>query len=170
MRRLGLTRRQTLMLVVLFAADASLLLIGFQVIRGVTPAGAATAASPISCQAVGAELLAWHNLAGSARLDPDGVLRLELSGLDTSGRPLPRAGDAAWNALAAALSLPDGGCGPYRLLRVDAPDPGGQPGRRLLVEVNWIDLRAWGKGELDDGELSARLKATSYTRSQVVRP
>ncbi len=172
MRRLlaGLTRRQIATLGALFAGDVALLLLGFFVVRGAPPAGAAVSAPPVSCQAFGAQLLAWRNLAGTARLDSDGILRFELSGQDMSGRPLPRGSEAAWDAMAAALSLPDGGCGPYRLLRVDVPAPGEQPGSRLLVEVGWIDLRAWGKGELDDGELAARLRATSYVRPEIMRP
>jgi hypothetical protein len=164
------TRRQIILLAVLFAGDVALLLAGFMVVRGTTPVGAATSVSPVSCQATGAQLLLWHNLAGTSRLDADGALRFELSGRDASGLPLPRASDAAWDALTAALALPDAGCGPYRLVRVDVPDPNGQPGSRLLVEVSWIDLRAWGKGELDDGELAARVKATSYVLPEPIRP
>ncbi len=166
----GLNRRQVVTLAVLLLADVALLLGGFWVVRGATPAGAATAVPSVSCQAFGAQLLAWRNLAGTVRLDSDGVLRFELTGLDTSGKPLPRASETAWDAMASALALPEGGCGPYRLLRVDVPDPDEQPGRRMLVEVSWIDLRAWGRGELDDGELAARLKATTYVRPEIIRP
>jgi len=40
----------------------------------------------------------------------------------------------------------------------------------LLVEVSWIDLHAWGKRELDDGELAARVKAISYAQPEAIRP
>ncbi len=166
----SLTRRQIITLAVLFASDVALLLTGFVVVRGTAPAGAATFTPPANCQAIGAQLLASHNLAGTARLDADGGLRFELSGRDISGRLLSRASEVAWDALPLALALPDAGCGPYQMLRVDVPDPSGQPGGRLLVEVSWIDLRAWGKGELDDGELSARLRATSYVHPEPIRP
>lgn len=169
-RTLNFSRRQIIALVALFAGDVALLLVGWLIVRGTAPAGAATAASPASCQATGAQLLVRHNLAGASRLDAGGVLHFELSGQDASGFPLPRASDAAWDALAAALALPDAGCGPYRLVRVDVPDPSGQPGSRLLVQVDWIDLRAWGKGELDDGELAARVQATSYLLPKAIRP
>jgi hypothetical protein len=164
------TRRQIMLLAVLFAGDVALLLVGFVVVRGTTPVGAATSIPPTSCQAIGAQLLLSHNLAGTSRLDADGALRFDLSGRDASGLPLQRASDAAWDALTAALILPSAGCGPYRLVRVDVPDPNEQPGSRLLVEVSWIDLRAWGQGELDDGELAARVKATSYILPEPIRP
>ena len=172
MRRVfaSLTRKQIITLVALFAGDVALLLIGFMIVRGTAPVGAATSTPPANCQAIGAELLAVHNLAGAARLDADGGLRFELSGRDAAGLLLPRASEVAWDALPLALALPDAGCGPYPTVRVDVPDPSGQPGGRLLVEVNWIDLRAWGKGELDDGELAARVKTVSYVHPERVQP
>jgi hypothetical protein len=166
----GLTRRQAILLAVLFAGNVAVLLVGFMIVRGTVPAGAAMSVPIKNCQATGAQLLLQHNLAGTSRLDADGALRFELSGRDASGLPLQRTTDAAWDALAASLSLPEAGCGPYPLVRVDVPDPSGQPGSHLLVEVSWIDLRAWGKGELDDGELAARVKATSYVVPDPVRP
>jgi hypothetical protein len=54
-------------------------------------------------------------------------------------------------------------------VRVDVPNPNSQSGGRLLVEVSWIDLRAWGERELDDGELAARVKAFSYTQPEIIR-
>ncbi len=166
MRRVfaSLTRGQVALLAVLFAGDIAILLVGFILVRGAAPAGASGTLSSTTCQATAAQLLATHGLAGTSRLDSPSVLRLELTGQDISGQVLPQPSDAAWDAMAAALALPDSGCGPYHLLRVDIPDPNEQPGNRLLVEVNWLDLRAWGRGELDDGELAARLKATSYVR------
>ena len=165
-----LTRRQILTLAVLFVGDVALLLAGLTIVRGMAPASAATPVSPAICQAVGAQLLASRNLAGTARLDADGGLRLELSGQDSSGRTLQRATEVAWDVLPLALALPESGCGPYPAVRVDVPDPSGQPGGRLLVEVSWIDLRAWAKGELDDGELSVRLKTTFYIHPEPIRP
>jgi hypothetical protein len=173
-RTLGLSRRQKIFLAVLFAGDMALLLAGFLIVRGAPSVGAAapvpSGLSQKSCQAIGAQLLAQHNLAGATRLDPDGTLRFELSGQDATGRLLPRASEAAWDALAAALAMPDAGCGPYPTMRVDVPDPNGPPGGRLLVQVNWIDLRAWGKGELDDGELASRVTATAYVHPEPVQP
>jgi hypothetical protein len=173
-RTLGLSRRQKIFLAVLFAGDMALLLAGFLIVRGAPSVGAAapapSALTQTNCQAIGAQLLAQHNLAGVARLDPDGSLRFELSGQDASGHLLPRASEAAWDALAAALAVPDAGCGPYPMMRVDVPDPNGPPGGRLLVQVDWIDLRAWGKGELDDGELASRVTATTYVHPEPVQP
>ena len=166
----SLTRRQIITLAVLFAGDVTLLLAGFMIVRGTAPAGAATSVPVVNCQAIGAQLLASRNLAGTARLDADGGLRFELSGRDIAGRLLPRAAEVAWDAFPLALALPGAGCGPYPMARVDVPDPNGQPGARLLVEVNWFDLRAWGKGELEDGELSARLKTISYVHPEPIRP
>ena len=172
MRRVlaSLTRKQIITLVALFAGDVALLLIGFMIVRGTAPVGAATSTPTVNCQAIGAELLAAHSLAGAARLDSDGGLRFELSGHDISGRLWPRASEVAWDALPLALALPEAGCGPYPVARVDVPDSGGQPGARLLVEVSWVDLRAWGKGELNDGELAARVKTASYVQPEPLRP
>ena len=167
----GLTRRQTILLAVLFVADVTLLAVGFLIVREPAPVSAIPSSpSQANCQSIGAQLLASRHLAGAARLDADGALRFELTGSDVSGHSLPRASEVAWDALGVVLALPDAGCGPYPSVRVDVPDPDGQPGGRLLVEVNWIDLRAWGKRELDDGELAARVKAFSYAQPETIRP
>jgi hypothetical protein len=167
----GLTRRQVLLLAVLFVADVALLAVGFMIVREPAPVSAIPSSpSQASCQSIGAQLLAGRGLAGTARLDADGALRFELSGTDVSGSPLPRASEVAWDALAVAQALPDAGCGPYPSVRVDVPDPAGQAGGRLLVELSWIDLRAWARRELDDGELAARVKTFSYAQPEAIRP
>ena len=166
-----LSRRQIVLLATLFVADLTLLAVGFWVVREPMPVSVVPSSeSQTSCQSIVAQLLAGRDLAGTARLDADGALRFELSGWHVSERSRPRASEVAWDALAVAPALPDVGCGPYPWVRVDVPDPGGQPGGRLLVEVNWIDLRAWGKRELDDGELAARVKTFSYAQPQAIQP
>jgi hypothetical protein len=167
----SLSRRQLITLAVLFVADVALLAAGFMIVRQPAPSLEATpVVSQASCQALGAERLTEHALAGVTRLDGDGSLRFDLSGQDTSGGELPRPAEAAWDALAAAVTLSQMGCGPYPFVRVDVPDSNGQPGARLMVEVNWVDVRAWGQRELDDGELAARSKATIYFSPQFALP
>jgi len=173
MRRtfLALSRRQVLVLAVLFVGDVAVLAAGFLIVRQPAPIEPPVPViSAASCQALAAEKLAALNLAGVARLDPDGAVRLELSGRDLSGDTLPRAVEATWEALAAAAALAEAECGPYYSVRVDVPDWGGPPGAHLLVEVNWIDLRAWGERELDDGELAVRSNMTTYTRPEFAQP
>jgi hypothetical protein len=162
-----LSRRQLVTLAVLFCGDVAALAAGFMLVtRQPAPAREAVAeVDQASCQALSAEQLAVHHLAGTTRLEADGSLRFELTGQDTAGRELPRPSDAAWDVLsAAAVALPPAGCGPYPFVRVEVPDSSGPPGTLLLVEVNGIDLRAWGERELDDGELSARARASIYVR------
>jgi hypothetical protein len=167
----GLTRRQIIVLAVLCVADVTLLAVGFLIVREPAPATAVPSSpSQASCPSIGAQLLAGHHLAGTARQDADGALRFELSGSDASEQSVPRASEVAWDALAVVPALLDAGCGPYPSVRVDVPDPGGQPGGRLLVEVNWLDLRAWIRRELDDGELATRVKVFSYANPEPVRP
>jgi hypothetical protein len=159
----SLSRRQALVLTVLFLGDVAVLAAGFLIVRQPAPIEPPVPViSAASCQALAAEKLAALNLAGVAQLDPDGAVRLELSGRDLSGDTLPRAIEGVWEALAAAAALAEADCGPYRSVRVDVPDWNGPPGAHLLVEVNWIDLRAWGERELDDGELAARSNMTTY--------
>jgi hypothetical protein len=167
----GLNRRQVLLLAVLFVADVTLLTVGWMIVREPVPVSAVPSIpSQANCQSIGAQLLAGRGLAGTARLDADGALRFELSGTDGSGSSMPRASEVAWDALAVAPALPDAGCGPYPFVRVDVPDPAGQAGSRLLVELSWIDLRAWARRELDDGELAARVKTFSYAQPEAIRP
>ena len=168
----GLTRRQLIILAFLFVGDVAVLLMGFLIATGQPPPvdAAVPAMSQASCQAMGAERLAAHNLAGVAQLDADGALHFELSGRDISGNTLQRVTEAAWDALGAAASLSEEGCGPYPAVRVDVPDSVGQPGAHLQVEVNWIDLRAWGEHELDDGELAARSSMTTYVQPELTQP
>src|SRR5512136_2561568 len=145
-----LSRRQLVALAVLFCGDVAVLAAGFLLVTR-QPAPAQEPVSEVnqaSCQALSAEQLAAHHLAGTTRLEADGSLRFELTGQDTAGRALPRPSDAAWDVLsAAAVALPRAGCGPYRFVRVQVPDSS-EASVALLVEVNGIDLRAWGEHEL----------------------
>lgn len=167
-----LTRRQKIALISLAAANVVALALAWIVLSR----GAAATDAPVpapDCGAIAAHLLAAQNLAGSANVGTDNVLHLYLTGLDVTGQALPRATDLAWDALAAMLGLPRVGCGPYTLVQVDIPapeavpfDPGGGGVRpnRMLVSVDWIELWAWGYGELDDGALAGRLQTTLYAQ------
>jgi hypothetical protein len=182
-----LSRLQRLILAALLLGDIAVLGAGFFVVTNqpapvetvasadvpdtVTPdAGAPKAVDLASCQALGAEQLAARNLAGTTRLDADGSLRFELTGQDTAGRALDRPSEAAWDVLAAAVALPQAGCGPYPFVRVQVLESGGAPDTLLLVEVNGIDLRAWGERELDDGELATRAQVSILNRSPSAQP
>ena len=162
-----LSRRQLVTLAMLFFGDVAILAAGFILVTSQHAPSQETVSEidQASCQALSAEQLAAHNLAGTTRLEADGSLRFELTGQDTAGQELPRPSEAAWDVLmAAAVALPQAGCGPYPFVRVQVPDSSGPPGTVLLVEVNGIDLRAWGEHELDDGELSARSRALTFVR------
>jgi hypothetical protein len=186
-----LSRLQRLILAVLFVGDVVVLAAGFFIVNnqpapieiaasvalptatsdtGVLNTGVPKTVDQASFQALGAEQLAVRNLAGTIRLDADGSLRFELTGQDTGGGALARPSEAAWDVLAAAAALPQAGCGLYPFVRVQVPDSNGPPDAQLLVEVNGIDLRAWGERELDDGELSARSKASHLVRPSSAQP
>lgn len=159
----SLSRRQIMVLSLLLVGDVAVLAAGFLIVRQPGPAQAPVVAiSKASCQALAAEQLSARNLAGVTRVDAQDSLQIELSGRTLSGDALPRAIEATWDALAAAAAIVKIGCGPFRSARVDVPDASGPPGARLAVEVNWIDLRAWGQRELDDGELAVRSNMTTY--------
>lgn len=172
----ALTRRQKIILAGMAIANVAALTLVFLILRSSLAAPAALAVPTPDCASLAAHLLARHNLAGTASIDPGQphVLRLYLTGLDTAGQPLPQATDMAWDALAAVLGLPRLGCGSYSLVQVDVPlgyhdaapsDSGpASTSTRLLVSADWIDLRAWGYGELDDGALAQRLQTTLYTQ------
>jgi hypothetical protein len=169
-RSLGvLTRRQKIALGGMALANGVVLALAILVLRN--SAGAVTPLYPPGpslhelCGDVAARLLAQDNIAGSASIGSDNVLRLYLTGLDASGHPLSQATDVAWDAMAAVVTMPSIGCGPYPFVQVDVPAPEGEtPASRLLVSVDWIDLRAWGYGELDDGALADRAQTTLYTQ------
>lgn len=166
-----LTRSQRIALVGMIIANVVVLALAFVVLRGNTAATSFTPIPESDCSDIAARLMARQNLAGSASLGPDNILRLHLTGEDTTGQPLPRATEAAWDALEAILSLPSLGCGPYPSAQVDVPfDTSPDAAQtitsttRLLVTADWVDLRAWGYGELDDGALAQRLQTTLYTQ------
>ncbi len=158
-----LTRRQKVALAGMAAANILTLILALMVVRGARSATAFVPSAP-DCGEMAALLLARQDMAGSAAIGAGSTLRLTLTGLDVQGQPLPQATDAAWEALSAMLALPQLGCGPFEFIQVDLPAPEGHfPGTRLVVRADWMDWRAWGYGELDDGALAARLQTTLYT-------
>ncbi|MBN1890580.1 MAG: hypothetical protein JW850_21480 [Thermoflexales bacterium] len=162
----GLTRRQKSVLSVLGVANLAVLALVFIVLRAST-----TDLSPppqpdlrSTCGSLAARLLAQRHIAGSASIDSDNVLHLRLTGLDIGGQPFSQPSDVAWDALAAAVSLPQQGCGPYPRVQVDVPVENDPATIRLLVSVNWLDLHAWGYGELDDEQLAERAESSLYAQ------
>lgn len=171
MKYLGsLNRRQKIALGSMALVNLITLALAAVVLR----AGAsAVASAPVigpgeACGDIAARLLSHRAIAGLASVGDDNVLRVHLTGLDTHGKPLPQASDMAWDALAAVVTLPRLGCGPYQRIEIDVPAPEGVgesgPNTRLLVSANWLDLRAWSYGELDDSALAQRLETTLYTQ------
>lgn len=169
-----LTRGQKIALVGLLVANVAVLVVAFSVLQGNSSVTVETPAPASDCGDWAAYFLTKKNIAGSASIGPDNNLRLHLTGLDANGQPLPQASDIAWDALASTLALPGLGCGPYPLVQVDVPAPsiGGAEANaetRLLVTAKWIDLRAWGYGELDDGALAQQLDTMLYTQPKTTR-
>lgn len=177
MKYLGLlNRRQKIALVGMALVNLITLALAAAVLRAGAPG---VASAPVigpgeACGDLAARLLSRRAIAGSASVGNDNVLRVHLTGLDTSGKPLPQASDMAWDALAAVVILPHLGCGPYQRIEIDVPAPEGasesNPHARLLVSANWLDLRAWGYGELDDSALAQRLETTLYTQPEFRTP
>ena len=161
-----LTRRQKIILAALAIANIAVIVAAAAVLPSAMRS-AANAPGPDpreTCSSIAAILLARRGIAGTASIGPDNILRLHLTGPGASERRLAQASDIAWDALVALVALPQAGCGPYPRIEVDVPAPDGEtPAARLLVSVDWIDLRAWSYGELDDGALAARLQTTLYT-------
>lgn len=161
----GLTRRQKITLGVLAVANLAILAMVSSVLR------AGTADLPLApqpdwrgtCGSAAARLLAQRHIAGSASIDTDDVLHLHLTGLDMLGQPLSQPTDVAWDALTAAAALSYIGCGPYPSVQVDVP-VNDTDTIRLLVSVNWLDLQAWGHGELDDEQLAKRAESRLYAQ------
>jgi hypothetical protein len=162
----GLTRRQKISLGALGAANLSVLVLAFSVLRA-SQVDLVAVPQPdwhATCGVAAAHLLAQHRVAGSASIGSDNVLHLHLTGLDTSGQPFAQPSDVAWDALAAAVSLPHLGCGPYPRVQVDVPAENDTATIRFLVSVDWLDLQAWGYGELDDEQLAERAESSLYAQ------
>jgi len=169
MKRPGvLNHRQKIALGAMALVNLMTLALAVAVLRS---GAAAIAAAPViapaeACPDIAARLLGQRAIAASSSLGAGDVLRVHLTGLDTTGRPLPQGSDLAWDALAVIVTLPRLGCGPYARVEIDVPAPGApgksDPHARLLVSADWIDLRAWGYGELDDNALAQRLETTLY--------
>jgi hypothetical protein len=61
-------------------------------------------------------------------------------------------------------------CGPYNLVRVDVPDPTGQPALRLVLELTGLEVQYWADGQLTDGQLSERMRRLQYQTRPAVTP
>lgn len=69
---------------------------------------------------------------------------------------------AAWDVFSMTARLNRLNCGPYNLVRVDVPDPAGQAGTRLVLELTGLEVQYWAGGQLTDGQLSERMRRLQY--------
>ncbi len=169
-----LTHGQKIALAALLIANVVVLILAYSLLQGNPSAAVETPAPAPDCGALAAHFLAQKSIAGSASIGSDNTLRLHLTGLDANGQTLPQASDIAWDALASTLALPGLGCGPYSRVQVDVPAPEigeakANAETRLLVTAEWLDLRAWGYGEIDDGALAQHLETTLYTQPKTTK-
>lgn len=106
-----------------------------------------------TCQAIAAQRMAAHAIAGTVTLHADGSIAFKLSGDDATD---------AWDAFAVSAELPARRCGPYDPVRIDVPDPSLIPNLRLVVEARWADVEIWAKDKIDDQTLSDRTSRSTY--------
>jgi hypothetical protein len=77
---------------------------------------------------------------------------------------------AAWDVFSMTARLNRLNCGPYNLVRVDVPDPAGQAGTRLVLELTGLEVQYWAGGQLTDGQLAERMRRLQYQTRPPVTP
>jgi hypothetical protein len=105
-----------------------------------------------SCEATAALTLRQQNVAASVSIT-DSMLFVDVIGPDAA---------AAWDAFSMTAKLSRLDCGPYNLVRVDVPDPTGEPATRLVLELTGLEVQYWADGQLTDGQLSERMRRLQY--------
>ena len=105
-----------------------------------------------ACEANAALGLRQQSVAASVSIT-DSVLFVNVIGPDAA---------AAWDVFSVTAKLHRLNCGPYNLVRVDVPDPTGQPASRLVLELTGLEVQYWADGQLTDGQLSERMRRLQY--------
>ena len=113
-----------------------------------------------SCEATAALTLRQQNVAASVSIT-DSMMFVNVIGPDAA---------AAWNVFSMTAKLSRLNCGPYNLVRVDVPDPTGQPATRLVLELTGLEVQYWAEGQLTDGQLSERMRRLQYQTRLPVTP
>ncbi len=104
------------------------------------------------CEATAALTLRQQGVAASVSIT-DSMLLVNVIGPDAA---------AAWDVFSMTTKLNRLNCGPYNLVRVDVPDPTGQPSMRLVLELTGLEVQYWADGQLTDGQLSERMRRQEY--------
>jgi hypothetical protein len=104
------------------------------------------------CEANAALTLRQQGVAASVSIT-DSALFVNVIGPDAA---------AAWDVFSMTAKLHRLNCGPYNLVRVDVPDPNGQPATRLVLELTGLEVQYWAEGQLTDGQLSERMRRLQY--------
>lgn len=115
----------------------------------------------VQCEATAALTLRQQSVAASVSIT-DSALFVNVIGPDAA---------AAWDVFSMTAKLSRLNCGPYNLVRVDVPDPTGQAGTRLVLELTGLEVDYWATGQLTDGQLSERMRRLQYqTRAPLTPP
>jgi hypothetical protein len=117
-------------------------------------------ANNAECEANAALTLRQQNVAASVSIT-DSMLFVNVIGPDAA---------AAWDVFSMTAKLSRLNCGPYNLVRVDVPDPTGQPATRLVLELTGLEVQYWADGQLTDGQLSERMRRLQYQTRPPVAP
>jgi hypothetical protein len=114
----------------------------------------------VQCEANAALILRQQNVAASVSIT-DSALLVNVIGPDAA---------AAWDVFSMTAKLHRLNCGPYNLVRVDVPDPAGQPATRLVLELTGLEVQYWAEGQLTDGQLSDRMRRLQYQTRRPATP
>lgn len=107
----------------------------------------------VECEDDAALSLRQQSVSGSIYISGTESIQVFVDGTDAG---------AAWTVFSTTLALLNAGCGPYQTIRVDVPDPDQRPNTRLILEVSWPDAQAWATKQIDDGQLSDRMRRRLY--------
>ena len=123
------------------------------------PKRPAEALSQETCRWAAAQMLAQAGLGGTATLNPDGLLCLNVTYIPLPDETSDAAAQLVWGAFDVALALQQRNC-EFTQIEVVILTRCDQSGARIEASVGAADLAAFGAGELSEDEF---IECVMYT-------
>ena len=123
------------------------------------PTLAGVSAELLVCQRQAGQAMVARQMVGAVNISDDGLLRLKWVSLDWPVSDLESGLTGVIMGLDVALAVSEGTCDVYDRVQIEIYDrQGNEQTHKLTVYAHMDDALKWRAGELNDGELLARLE------------